>query len=718
MLGITVAWEGFELVPVKVAAPGRAHRLAVVCGLAMAVATLLAPPMAGVAVAAATSLKEVSTATYTLDPDRGAVHVVLENAYTNRKPDSGGFFYFYDRFTSCIHAEASAIKASDSKGSLKFSTKKVAAYEEGSTTYFPCTQVTVRLRARLLYKHTTTVRISFDMVGDPRSTARIRAGQGYATFPVWTWGDDGFGKAVVHLPAGFVATVLHSAMTSTVKADGSTDLTASPAHQSDFWSQIQATRRDGYEDESIALGDGAAVHLRSLADDPDWVAALGPDLRTGVPLLHDLIGLPLPTTEPIELRETYAPTLANVVWLPLSRDQGYGISPYRTPTEISIGEALDTQAALSAAATMWFNETLFKGRWIAAGLADAYSARALTELGRPTTAPEPPDSSAAGALPLELWVSPYLSDPTLKQEPTVIKTTDEREAYGANASWYVVDSLVAAVGIERMRDVFTAAATDQIAYVGAGVPETVDMTDGWQRFLDLLEERGGPDGAAAIEQLFKDYVLSTTNVALLGPRGDARASYAKLLETGGEWSAPIVVRTAMGKWDFPAATSAIEAAHGILDLRKQVADAANALGLTPGPALRAAYEGATENFDDARAQANAELDALAAIAKARAAIDAPHDFVTSIGLIGVTLETPFALATAAFTAGDLEGALAGATSVATSLEDATVSGRQRLTIAGATVGLLLLLLLVVAVVLLRRRRRRRVAVPAEPPTPE
>jgi len=692
----------------------RLRPLAALCATAVAIMAVLTPPSAGIAAAAVTTLKEVSSASYTLDPAAGAVHVVIETTYTNRKPNSGGFFYFWDHVGTCLHAEATAIKASDSQGALSFTTKKEPAFEDkAGGSFFACTSITVKLRHRLLYRQTTKVRIAFDLVGDPRSTSRVRAGQGYATFPVWAWGDDNESKVSVHLPAGFTATILEGSMTTKVNADGSSLLTAAPTVSREFWVQIQATRRDGFTDEAIALGDGTDVHLRSLQDDQAWADALTPDLRAGLPALRDLIGLPLPATTPIELHELYVPKLTDVVFLPLSQDQGYGVGPYRSATEIAIDESLDSQAALSAAATIWFNDELIRARWADRGLAAEYAAQALATLSRTPTSPTKPDPKDPGAQPLELWVTPYLSKVKLKDEPAFIKRVEQREAYGANASWFVMHALVASVGIDRMRDVLSACAKDQIAYLGSGVPETVAKVDGWQRLLDLVEERGGPDAGAGIEQLFKAYVLSTSTAALLGPRADARAAYAALLAKGAGWSAPVMVRTAMSKWTFPAALSAITDATAILDLRKQVADAAAALGVTTGPALEAAYESASEDFDDARDEAQAELAALAAIAHARATLDAPADLVTTIGLLGAAPETSYDAATAAFAKGDIDGTLAGASAAEAAVAGGAVTGRQRLTIAGATLGALLLLVLV----LLLLRRRRRIAVLRAAATP-
>ena len=94
----------------------------------------------------------------------------------------------------------------------------------------------------------------------------------------------------------------------------------------------------------------------------------------------------------------------------------------------------------------------------------------------------------------------------------------------------------------------------------------------------------------------------------------------------------------MGNWDFPGRRSAIAEATAVLALRDQVAAAAGALGLEPDDALRRAYEDARDGFAGATTLANDQLAALAAVADAKAKVDAAPDLLAQVGLIGETPE--------------------------------------------------------------------------------
>ena len=59
-------------------------------------------------------------------------------------------------------------------------------------------------------------------------------------------------------------------------------------------------------------------------------------------------------------------------------------------------------------------------------------------------------------------------DPTFTEE-----NTDEREAYGYNTSFFVVDSVAGEIGMDAMRKVVAATEKRSIAYQGDEKPEGV-----------------------------------------------------------------------------------------------------------------------------------------------------------------------------------------------------------------------------------------------------
>jgi len=163
----------------------------------------------------------------------------------------------------------------------------------------------------------------------------------------------------------------------------------------------------------------------------------------------------------------------------------------------------------------------------------------------------------------------------------------------------------------------------------------------------------------------------------------------------------------MGEWAFSVAEQHISQATAVLGLRAQVETAAAALGLHPDGALKAAYEGADNTLDPATALANDEVAAVAAIADAKARVEAEPDLVSKVGLIGSTPQVPYGAARAAFERGDLAGAQSSAAAAAAIVVGAAALGQQRLALGiGLPVGLLLLALVLIV---LRRRRRRSAA---------
>jgi len=266
-------------------------------------------------------------------------------------------------------------------------------------------------------------------------------------------------------------------------------------------------------------------------------------------------------------------------------------------------------------------------------------------------------------------------------------------------------------GVERMRAAFAAAESHTTAYPGAGTPEKVTATNGWKRFLDLVESIDRVDSAST-ERSLRDLVLPSGSADVLDDRTVARKAYRELLEAGGGWLPGWYVRRPMGEWSFSLAEHRITEATAVLDLRTQVETAAAALGLHPDGALKTAYEAADSSLDPATALANEELAAVAAIADAKAQVETEPDLVSRIGLIGATPQVAYDAARSAFERGDIGAAKAAAAEATTIVAGAAALGQQRLALG---IGLALgLLLLVLAAIVLRRRRRRGSAAIASP----
>jgi hypothetical protein len=643
-------------------------------------ATLVAwSPLAISPVLAAGPLRVAADTTYTVDPGAGRVHVAIRYTFTNNKPNTSTIIYYYRELSVGVQPGASSIRAVDGSGGLATSTARHTNF----------TRVDVRLRANLYYHRSATFTLRYDLVGGkPRSESPIRVTKAFVTFGVWAFGDRNLGTVEVRMPGHFASTIEGGPMATKTGASGNV-LTASPTTPDEFFAIVTGENTTEYERELLALAGGVDIAVLSWPEDPTWSETVTDTLREGMPELQAAIGLDWPVDDRLDVRERYTPSL-----------EGYAGLFFTDEQRIDVSEDLDPVTILHEASHAWFNDDLFSERWIYEGLAEEYAWRALADAGL-----------GGGSLPAE----PNVFDPGWQsligwKFPEAIREedTEDEELYGYNASFWVVHQIVQAAGVPQMRAAFAAARRNLTAYPGAGAPETVAAGDDWRRFLDLVEPIDEPDRPEVDEAVSK-YVVTTLEAQTFAVRSKARAKYRELLSAGDGWLPPWSVRSLMGTWSFTGATSAMDEAFAVLELRDQVDAAAQDLGLEPHGALEAAYEGA-DSFAGAKSLAEEELDALGAIADARARMQAEPDLFAQVGLLGGEAPSvPYQAARTAFEAGNLHGAIAQAGTAASIVTGAPARGQERV-IMGAIVLVALVALLVFIVVLRRRRSRRAIGV--------
>jgi hypothetical protein len=655
---------------------------ALVVGVTLAVSPVGARPAA-----AADPLRVSADTTYTLDAAAGRVHVVIRYRVTDLKPNSARFVYYYSGYHFPVQADATGVRASDGGGALSTETHARNGFVD----------VSVDFRSFIYYRQTAAFTVRYDLVGGkPRSPSYVRVGKAFATWGIWAWGDPGRGTVVVNLPQGFGSTLDGDPMTKT-SSGGKETLRAQPAEPNSFFAILSAENPLAYTRDRLSLDGGVEIVVEAWPEDEDWDDTVGEALREAMPELRELIGLDWPVEHDLNVRERYTPAL-----------EGYAGVFFTETQRIDISEDLDPVVIVHEASHAWFNDGLFVERWIYEGLAQEYAWRAQSAVGREHgTLPVRPDRDDAGFVRLEQWAFP---------EVIRDQQTDDTERYGYDASFWIVHRLVELVGEDRMRAAFAAADAHTTAYPGRGAPETVNGTNGWKRFLDLVEsvER---DDSSDTERSLRDFVLPSSSVDDLEDRAAARRAYRGLLDAGGGWLPGWYVRKPMGEWSFVTAEKRIEAATAVLALRDQVEAAAAALDLEPDGALRTAYEAAESDLDGAISIANGELAALAAVDDARSKLEAEPDLVSKIGLLGSTPQAQYDAARAAFNGGDIAGAAASALGAAAIVAGASALGQQRLAI-GIGVAIGLLFLLVLFAVIRRRRRLRAVAFAIEAATVE
>ncbi len=659
---------------------GRSRRalLRAVAVVALVVVSFLGPAGASPVFAADDALSLVSTSTYSLVPAKGLIHVAVDVTATNSKPNkveqtpngTRTTRFFYDEARIAIQAEATAIRASAGKTKLATSVTPDAGFDVLKVTF----------ANDLNYKQSTKFRIDYDLPGGaPRSDSDIRVGSAFATFYAWTFGDRGDVRIVI--PAGFTVETTGSPVTTSVKG-GVTTLAATGITDPNKWYVVVvADRHEALTQDRVDLAGGEHLVIRAWPEDTEWRTRVRDLLKIGLPVLVAKIGLDWPVTGSIEVAEVHTPLL-----------EGYAGVFYTRENRIGVSEDLDELTIIHEASHAWFNSDLFVGRWIDEGFADEFASRVLDEVSNGGLEPDPLTPTSEGAVDLNTWEHPgRIGD----------EETSNREHFGYEASWTVIRALTKEIGEDSMRRVLATANARETAYAGAANPEKVTLQNDWRRFLDLLQGTGGSKSG---EELFRRWIVSPAQEALLDARAQARTAYATLLDAGHGWLPGYVVRDPMGRWEYAAAGREMAKATEVLAIRDQIAASAAALRVSPPSSLREAYEGATKELDRVGELAASQLASATAVQAASERAAAERDLFTSIGLVGEDPASSLTAATAAFAAGDTVKADPTAASVVALIAGAADTGRTRV-VAGGLVGGAVLVVGVGGVVATRRRRR-------------
>ncbi|MGZ6313029.1 MAG: hypothetical protein ACXWO7_06190 [Candidatus Limnocylindrales bacterium] len=654
----------------------------------LATAAVLVPLASPPAARAGTESFVTGATTYTLAPADRAVHVTVDLTFKNTKADTAAVRYYFTGYDIGLQREARNVRATRGRTRLAIKTADRNDYLELDVTF----------GLRVFHNQTTSFRVQYDLPdAGPRSEGSIRVGGAIAAFYAWSYGADKASVRIV-LPPGFEPTTQGDPLEVSSSASG-TVLSASAIADRDRWfAWISAERPAALTTTPLSVsieGQAEQLIVKAFPEDVLWGQTVRDKLTSGVPVLGELIGLPWPVKGPLSVSEAYAPLLGGYAGYYRQGEDG-------ALDEIRITEEPDSLVIIHEASHAWFNGDLFDARWIDEGLANEYASLALVRLGEARQDPEPVQRTDGAAFGLNGWPDPSRIDD---------QATQDAERYGYNASWQVVRQLVGELGVERMRQVFSAAHDHVMAYAGRPSPETSPLgaakTD-WRELLDLLEQVGGSRQA---ESLFQTWVITPAQRDDLAAHSKAIAQYAALLDHGHGWLPGYVVRLPLSAWQFPAAQQAMTQADAVLGARDRIDGLAQTLSLTTPDALQRAYEDASIDFTGATALAGREQQALEAIRDARAAVAADHDLLAVIGLLGSTPQAELDGASSAFTAADFDGAQQHASTALATIGEAGAAGQQRVALGGGVV----LVVLVVGGGLLVVRRRRGARAPAAMP---
>ena len=667
--------------------------LAVVAAVGLSVAP--AGPMRPLEVRAARPDLTITTeARYDVQPDERRVRVTVDLTLRNHLKDTRTKRYYFDEAFLAVLPGTSGFKLrwdGDGTPSVRAS-KKTKTY----------TLLRLDLAQRLYSGKAANYRLTFDLE-DPGGapTRDLRIGDSLVSFPVWSFAtDDTPGSSVsvvfpdgydVHVEAGDIPAPTVDDEGRTVFRSGTLDAPL------DFFAYLVGDRPGAHTDTAVATtvaDEPVKVTVRSWPDDPPWAERVSNVVKAGLPALGEHIGLPWPHADDLVIEEAVARTTA-----------GYaGLFDPSTAT-VEIAYYADDFVVLHEAAHGWFNGALLADRWANEAFASYYASEVASDLELEVEPAELTDELQATRIPLNSW------GPVGTEEPA-------QEDYAYVAAPTLAAAIAERAGDDGLRAVWADAADGTLAYQPAtGPAETGTDRPDWRGLLDLLEARTD----ATYDDLWRAWVARPTDLPLLDARAEARTQYEAVLATTDGWKLPRPIRDALRAWRFEDATALLDDASAVLEQRTVVTEAAVDAGVIAPDTLRTAFED-DDGFDDARAEADAELAAIDRYAAAAKLEPAAMDPVLTLGLWGQTPEIELEAARDALARGDLVGSVASSDAAAAAWGGAPAAGQGRAISIGLLVAAILLgVLLLVSVV--RRRRRRRAVVMAhriatsEPRTP-
>jgi hypothetical protein len=639
----------------------------------LAVSLALASPAP---VRAANGMTETGTVTYEVIPSKGIISVSVRISVYNGKPNSGGYYYFWNNTEIAVEAEAGAISATSNGGRVSQSIiNKDDNYRYVQLDY-----------PNVYYGQTRVVTATYTIPAAPHAAGGYRAVAAYASLCAVGNGHD-TGTVSVIIPDGFVLTI-DSGDDLTKTADSAGKQVYSSGTQSNpyrFWSCFDAENAATFSHTRITAS-GQGFDLQSWPEDPAWSSTLGSDVTTDVRNLEALTGLTMPGGT-VDIIETGDWQLGE-----------YG-GAYSSVTKTAyIPETVQPDVVAHELSHIWFNRDMFNDKWVAEGLA-GYSEKAAGA-GNFTACRDPGAYPGSGTPDLRMWL--ILDNNATAQDKAVVD-------YQYAASCYIFTSLGSAIGPDNLKEVLTAAADGEMAYIGATPGERnkdASLPLSAKQLLDLIDERGMvPAGIADLDQaqalLSRFGIFDTTT---LGGRSEARSTYHELADAAGTWKLPLAIRALMTNWAFPAAQTAMATAREILDQRDAIARELPDLVLD-GTSIQTAFEDAAgqTDLDNLLALITREADAAARVARATELRDGSHSMLQTIGLAGTDIETPLKQART-----DLANVKPDAASAEAqrAIDELGKAGDQGLVRVGVLMAVLLgLAFLIVLIMFLQQRRK-------------
>ncbi|MFL5774916.1 MAG: hypothetical protein ACJ76W_01450 [Chloroflexota bacterium] len=676
----------------------RLRRAALVVALIASSVGVLAPsPAASAALAAATGLTLVSNATYTVDPEHGAVHVSVALNAVNHLKDTKTRLYYFDRAFLAVPPNTTGFKIAARTGGPAV---KVAAKKKDHTL------LRIDFGKRLPAGSSRGMTLTFDIRdpgGAPTRTTRI--GSSLVAFGAWAYASDGTGGSTVTVifPPGYTIDAKSDELAKplTDAAGRTVYKTAALARPLAFFAYFVADKASAFSETTRTVdvaGRSLDITLRAWPDDPSWAERTGDLVEQAVPLMAEAIGLPWVADRPFIVTEAVTQSGSEYAGRYDPTDSTVEVAYYASPL-----------VTLHETAHAWFDGGLLADRWANEGFASWYALDAGAKLDLKVAPTKISPEMAASRIPLNAWGPPGGDEASdaygyAASEQLARLVAERAGASGLSSVWHAANAGIAAYqppGANEMNaSMGGSAAASDAAPTESGAPPP-----DWRGLLDLLEDRTGK----TYDDLWRAWVVRDDEATLLDARASARGQYDAVVSKAGEWRLPPIVREAMRAWQFEQATELLSAADRALDDRDEVLARASAARLTAPRALEAAFEG-NQGFVAASVEADAELATIRAYAEAAAIREPDPGIVEQVGLWGETPNAELATAKSAFETGDLRASVEASAAAYGAWDSARERGRNRvMTMLAAAIAALVAVAFIVngARGVARRRSGRR-----------
>jgi hypothetical protein len=639
---------------------------------------LLAVAVPSSVAAAGRGLVVLAQTRYEVQPEAHRVHVTIDAVATSYEPDTDNAQIYYSGVNFAVQAGAANVSASSGG-------QQIGVAISRRSDDFSIVEVT--FGHGVFFHQSYAYTVAFDLVdAGGAGTRDLRIGRSLAAFPVWAFGTQGeTGSSVrVDLPKSYAPDLQGDEMDASTLADGGTRLSAEPADPFAFFTYLSADRPGAFANTDLRLdinGVLARMTIRSWDDDPQWGQRVTQLMREGLPALQELIGVPLPALRRLTVEEAATSRLGEYAGI------------YDPVTgQFRVRYDADAFVTLHEAAHIWFNGSLFPDRWIGEAWAEFYGVEAGRSIGANGITVELTDALLKARIPLNDWGA------------IGVESLDV-EDFAYAASYSLAQDIVKRTDLDHMQLVWQAAADDEMSYQPShATDEPVIVSpfgiEGWQRLLDLLEERTG----VGYTDLWRNWVVNKDQRPMLAARQAVRRQYAEVVKAAGDWELPTAIRSYIGAWEFGATKSALTKATAVLEDREAIMLIASELDLTPPDTLREAFEG-KGGMSAAATEAAVEIAAMKKLGDATRRLDDPLGLLESIGLLGRNVPSELDVARTRFQDGDVPGAAQAATQAVDALINAADLGRGRVVVGGA--GVLLLDGIGMGVLFSQRRHRQR-----------